>query len=146
MSEIVDFDEMKAVAEGFISGLSKNVSTATVVGLKGDLGSGKTTFVKHVATLLGVEGVVTSPTFVIEKIYKLPSRIPKQTFNHLIHIDAYRLSNKAELEVLGWDEIFKNTYNLIFIEWPEQVKGLVPDNAPIIKFSFVDDKTRKIDF
>src|ERR1700733_3565857 len=69
---------------------------ACVVGLYGDLGSGKTTFTQAVAKILGITEVVNSPTFVIEKIYKLEH----ERFEHLIHIDAYRLEKSSELEKL----------------------------------------------
>lgn len=141
MSERVDFDGLKALAQGFVSAKSPSANGATVVGLKGDLGAGKTTFVKFVAETLGVKGIVTSPTFVIEKIYKLDN----QEFNHLIHIDAYRLEGGQELKVLGWDEISSNSKNLIFIEWPERVDDILPKDISIIKFEFIDEKTREVD-
>ncbi len=83
-------------------------SKAVVVGLHGDLGSGKTTFTQCVARELGVLETVTSPTFVIEKIYTLKN----QAFDHLIHIDAYRLEKSEELLRLGWTEISANPKNL----------------------------------
>lgn len=116
-------------------------SGATVVALKGDLGSGKTAFTKALAKGLGVSESVLSPTFVIEKIYKLPAG---KNFNHLIHIDAYRLESANELRSIGWDEILSDAKNLIVIEWPEKVKGLIPKDAREIKFKFIDDKTREI--
>ncbi|MFA5841637.1 MAG: tRNA (adenosine(37)-N6)-threonylcarbamoyltransferase complex ATPase subunit type 1 TsaE [Candidatus Paceibacterota bacterium] len=114
---------------------------ATVIGLKGDLGSGKTTFTKALAKKLGVADTVLSPTFVIEKIYKLPAGKP---FRHLIHIDAYRLDSAEELRALGWDEILSEPKNLIVIEWPERVKKLLPKGSFEVKFKFIDDRTREI--
>ena len=102
----------------------KNDGGALIVGLYGDLGSGKTAFTQVVAKCLGVKETVTSPTFVIEKIYKLDHR----DFEHLIHIDAYRLKNGDELLHLGWEEIAKNPKNIIFIEWPERVAEILPNN------------------
>jgi tRNA threonylcarbamoyladenosine biosynthesis protein TsaE len=73
----------------------------TVVALQGDLGAGKTTLTKHIAHILGIRGRITSPTFVVEKIYGLPKR--KDTrFQRFIHIDAYRLEHSGELDALGW--------------------------------------------
>ena len=119
----------------------KNEEGALVVGLYGDLGSGKTAFTQAVAKCLGVKENVTSPTFVIEKIYKLDHK----NFDHLIHIDAYRLSGGNELLHLGWDEIAKNPKNIIFIEWPERVSEILPDDIKKIHFTFVDEKTRVIE-
>lgn len=118
----------------------KNASGALVVGLCGDLGSGKTAFTQAVAKCLGVKETVTSPTFVIEKIYKLGNK----NFDHLIHIDAYRLESGSELLHLGWEEIAKNPKNIIFIEWPERIAEILSDNIKKIFFTFVDENTREI--
>jgi tRNA threonylcarbamoyladenosine biosynthesis protein TsaE len=115
-------------------------STATVIGLYGDLGSGKTAFVKAVAKRFGVLETVTSPTFVLEKIYKLSGQI----FSHLIHIDAYRLEEARELKQLGFSEPLKDPGNVIFIEWAERVEELLPKGARRIKFAFIDETTRDI--
>ncbi|MEK7150296.1 MAG: tRNA (adenosine(37)-N6)-threonylcarbamoyltransferase complex ATPase subunit type 1 TsaE [Patescibacteria group bacterium] len=119
----------------------KNDGGALIVGLYGDLGSGKTAFTQVVAKCLGVKETVTSPTFVIEKIYKLDHR----DFEHLIHIDAYRLKNGDELLHLGWEEIAKNPKNIIFIEWPERVAEILPNNMKKIYFTFVNEDTREIE-
>jgi tRNA threonylcarbamoyladenosine biosynthesis protein TsaE len=108
---------------------------ATVVTLQGDLGAGKTTFVQSVARSLGVGESVSSPTFVIEKIYQLHN----QKYARLIHIDAYRLKSQHELEVLGWDEIAADPGNLIFIEWPERVPDLIPSDAIRIRIDIDGD-------
>ncbi len=113
---------------------------ALVLALHGDLGAGKTAFVKGIAKAFGIKDVITSPTFVIEKIYKLEH--PR--FEHLIHIDAYRLEKAAELLHLGWKEIVENPKNLICIEWPERVEEIVPSNVQEIFFTFIDEKTREI--
>lgn len=116
---------------------------ATVVGLYGDLGSGKTTFVQELARALGIIETVTSPTFVIEKIYKLST---ENKFDHLIHIDCYRLEKSAELEVLGFKTILNNSRNLIVIEWPEKIKDILPDDHQEIHFAVVDGETRRLKF
>ena len=121
----------------FASDFVKNVKKrerAVVVGLQGDLGSGKTTFMQGVAKYFGVEGNVTSPTFVIEKVYDLNN----QTFDKLIHMDAYRIDS---LKGLKFDEISNNPNSIIFIEWPENVKV---DCDDIINFEFINKNTRKI--
>ncbi|VAW13135.1 tRNA threonylcarbamoyladenosine biosynthesis protein TsaE, partial [hydrothermal vent metagenome] len=125
---------------------------AFVVGLQGDLGAGKTTFTKSVAEALGVEGAVTSPTFVIEKIYKLPVRTPhaggpeKETFSRLIHIDAYRLENGSELTSLGWEDIASDSQNIILIEWPEKVAEILPEDIYMMYFKFIDENTREVEY
>jgi tRNA threonylcarbamoyladenosine biosynthesis protein TsaE len=132
---ITGLTEMALESKRFVDSLSPVANRATIVALSGDLGAGKTTFVQGIAEALGVLEQVTSPTFVIEKIYTLEGR----QFKHLIHIDAYRLKEAHELEVLGWNEIAADSTNLILIEWPEKVAGLLPDDIVRISFSGVGD-------
>ena len=117
-------EETKKFARSFVEHLIKKgpaKKEATIIGLYGDLGAGKTFFTKEAAKILGVKESVASPTFVLERIYKLPL---KNKFEHLIHIDAYRLESGEELARLGWKELIGNSKNLIFIEWPEKVFDL----------------------
>lgn len=113
---------------------------ATVVGLYGELGSGKTSFTQGVARALGVCENVVSPTFVIEKIYELSN----QKFQHLIHIDAYRLEKSSELLHLGWQEIIADPKNLILIEWPERVSDIMPEHIHI-NFRHIENEQREIE-
>ena len=106
--EVKNLEELRAVAEGFLSAIAKNPlkETATVVGLSGDLGAGKTAFVKCVASILGITEVVTSPTFILEKVYIIPrGSILGERFTKLIHIDAYRLEGGKEMRALDWDAL-----------------------------------------
>jgi len=122
---------------------------ATVIGLQGELGSGKTTFAQAFGKILGVEENMPSPTFVIMKSYELdPSKAGQigKGFKKLIHIDAYRLEKDSELLHLGWEEITKEPENLILIEWPENVAGIIPNDARRIYFKFIDEKTREITY
>jgi len=132
--------ETNKLAEDFVNKLLPRVGSATVVGMFGDLGSGKTTFIQAVGKSLGVEEVMTSPTFVIEKIYLLKNK----KFNKLIHIDAYRLDSGKELANLGWEEIIKDPQNLILIEWPERVADILPKNLTKLYFRFLSEFERGI--
>lgn len=136
--------ETEKIAHDFVNKLQNSgpQNNATVVGLMGDLGSGKTTFTKAVASSLGIKNSITSPTFVIEKIYKI--EIGK--FKKLIHIDVYRLESSKELSVLNWNEIVNNPENLILIEWAEKVQDLLPKDSIKIEFEFIDENKRKIKF
>ncbi len=135
--------ETKAVAQGFLGKIREkgNKNGATIVGLRGDLGSGKTTFTQAAAEILGVKERVTSPTFVIMKKYKIFG--PWET---LIHIDAYRLEKAEELEKLNWPELAENPGNLILVEWPERVAGVLPHDLISINFKFIDEATRQINY
>lgn len=132
-------EEMKRIAVDFVKSLSPK-EKAVVVGLKGDLGSGKTTFAQYVAGILGVKETVTSPTFVIQKKYPLS----EQKFKNLVHIDAYRLEDSHELEVLRWKHTISDSKNLVLIEWPERVGEIMPKDAVEIYFEYVDENTREI--
>ncbi len=139
-------EEMEAFSATFVAevvGKERKRKGATVLGLQGDLGAGKTAFTKGVAKALGVEGVVTSPTFVIEKIYKLPEGVG---FSRLIHIDAYRLDGGNELLHIGWNDIASDKDNLIFIEWPEKVIDILPKDMITIQFKFIDENTREVEY
>lgn len=138
-----DFDEMEALAKKLINNIKCSEKGATVIGLQGDLGSGKTTFTQLCAKTLGITEPLTSPTFVIIKRYTCTSDCLK-TISNFVHIDAYRLSEAHELEVLGFDELKKDSQNLIFLEWPEKVEGTLPDDIINLKFEFVDELTRKV--
>lgn len=131
-------DELKTFAKDFLLKLPSKES-ATVVALSGGLGAGKTTFAQCVASALGVADTVSSPTFVLEKIYSLSGK----EFSHLIHMDAYRIKSAHELRVLGWEEIVREKGNLILIEWPERVQDLIPKDALMLTFD-IDGDTRII--
>ncbi len=112
--------ESEMMARGFLKKLIK--SKYNVVGLSGDLGTGKTTFTQIVAKLLGIKRKVNSPTFVLMKKYP----IKHNKYKFLFHLDAYRLKNEKELLYLGWKEIIADPAHLIFIEWPENVAKIMP--------------------
>lgn len=135
-------EKTQEIADSFVQEIQSEKEHATLFGLQGDLGSGKTTFVRSVARAFGIETAITSPTFVIEKIYKLDH----PQFKHLIHIDAYRLESGKELKSIGWDDILADPHNLIFLEWPERVEGVLPEYIQTIKFMFIDETTRDIEY
>ncbi len=127
-------ETQKIAAEWLVSIIQDPIldkKEATVVGLSGHLGAGKTAFVKAVAKELGITGEVTSPTFVLMKIYSIevrPSRPNLQgptykvsPWTRLIHIDAYRLEKREELQALDFENIVSDPGNLVMIEWPENV-------------------------
>lgn len=141
---LVEFEEEAA---RFASSLASREQSATLVTLSGELGAGKTAFVKAVARSLGIEETVTSPTFVLEKIYILPQASGHTSaFKRLIHIDAYRLSSGSELAALGFDELMRDMGNLVMLEWPEKVADALP--APAVRVSIVSgaDEIRDISY
>lgn len=142
MSEIhITLNDLNKVAKDIIKKAEdlKN-EKSTLIALRGDLGSGKTTLTQEVAKILGVKENIISPTFVIMKGYEIKSK----KFKKLIHIDAYRLEKSEELLKLGWNEIINDPRNLIILEWPEKVPECVPNNAIFIDLSHKDEQTRTI--
>lgn len=116
---------------------------ATLITLSGDLGAGKTAFTKAVAKALGVEAEITSPTFVLEKIYLLPTGAP---FARLVHIDAYRLKSGSELSALGFDELMQDPTNLVVLEWPEQVRDTLPPATLSLTLTVLPDGGRTLTY
>ena len=143
MEKVVrNLDELQEEADSFITKRTPDPRSATLVTLSGELGAGKTAFIKAVALALGVEEVVNSPTFVLEKIYKLGSETSK--WERMIHIDAYRLENGSDLAPLGFDELMRNPNNLVLVEWPEKVSNMLPEPTTRISFTVNDDNSRTI--
>ena len=136
--------ELEGEAARFARAVAPAERGATLVTLSGELGAGKTAFTKAVAKALGIEETVTSPTFVIEKIYSLPRELggPTPKFARLVHIDAYRLESGADLSPLGFDELMKDPSNLVLLEWPEMVADALPPAAVRITLSPNADGSR----
>ncbi len=133
--------DINKVAKNIIQKATKlKNKQATVIALRGDLGSGKTTLTQEIAKILGIKDNLISPTFVIMKNYELKNK----KFEKLTHIDAYRLEKDSELLKLGWSEIISKSKNLIILEWPEKVPGCVPKNTIFVDLYHKDDQTRTI--
>lgn len=135
-------EELEAEAKRFVDSLVPS-GGATLVTLSGELGAGKTAFTKACARALGIEDTVNSPTFVLEKIYKLghPTH-----FERLVHIDAYRLETGGDLTPLCFDELMKDRGNFIFLEWPEKVADALPPPAHAITLTLLSDGSRTISY
>ncbi|MEO8638256.1 MAG: tRNA (adenosine(37)-N6)-threonylcarbamoyltransferase complex ATPase subunit type 1 TsaE [Candidatus Taylorbacteria bacterium] len=134
-------EELQEVARSILSGIKPRKRGATVFALSGDLGSGKTAFVKIAGKYFGIKETITSPTFLILKSYKLVAN----SFKLLHHIDAYRLEKGEELMRLRFGELLNDPKNIIFIEWSEHVANVVPKYAKQISFLFIDELTRQIE-
>lgn len=136
---VADFD---LEARAFVEALMPESRHATLVTLSGELGAGKTTFAQAIARTLGVEGSVTSPTFVIQKVYVLP----EGRFARLIHIDAYRLKELKELNAIGFGELMSKPENLVLLEWPERVPGVLDLSSLNIVIEALPDGTRQLTY
>lgn len=135
-------EESKKLAKRLIQNLLKNHKEGSiVVELVGDLGAGKTTFMKGIGEELGIVEDIISPTFLIQRNYE----IPNGKFKNLIHIDAYRIEKEEELKAIHFEEYANSPENIIFIEWPANLKKDLP-GAKRIEFFHESEKTRKIIF
>lgn len=128
-------EDTKNIAEQILASLQGG----EILALSGNLGAGKTVFVKAIAEKLGVTENVTSPTFVLMKIYKLN----QEKINRLVHVDCYRLDQGENLEDIGLADYIGNSDTLVIIEWADRVQKL-PENTINIKIDYIDDKQRKI--
>ena len=106
---------------------------ALVIGLEGELGSGKTTFIKAFAKGLSIKRRLTSPTFVLMKKYK-----------NFYHIDCYRIKDCKDILALDFQEIISNPKNIVLIEWAEKIKKILPKQKIWISFKIISEKERKI--
>jgi len=133
----------KALLKEWLSVNRKNDSSWLVC-LRGDLGGGKTTFVKGLAEELGVKETVNSPTFVIMRKYVSSKKMNKKYA--LYHFDCYRINDPKDVLDLGWEEIIGGKNNIILVEWPERIEKILPRNKLNIEFDFIDETSRSIKF
>ncbi len=144
---LTTLSDLTTETKHFVASLTPAPSGATLVTLSGELGAGKTAFVQEVARALGVEETVTSPTFVLEKIYALPIfEGHLVSFKRLIHIDAYRLESGKELISLGLDELMEDAGNLILLEWPEKVADMLPEPSVRISLKALEGGSHSISY
>ena len=120
---------------------AKFIKSGQIITLTGDLGGGKTTYIQALAKTLGVQKRVTSPTFVLMKIYP----VKHKHLDKICHIDAYRIQNPEDLLAIGAGEYLKDKKCLTLIEWGEKVRSILPAHKKIT-FEVIDNNTRKITF
>jgi len=137
-----NFLETQKIAIGLSIEIQKTMTNnkkAVVLGLIGDLGGGKTTFLQGFAKGLGIKEKITSPTFVLLKRYQFDNNS-----KNFYHIDCYRMQSPKEMEELGWKEITENPNNIIAVEWANKILKILPENSFFLNFDFIDGKKRKI--
>lgn len=132
--KIQSLDHIHEVARKFIAAMGNN----TVFALYGKMGAGKTTFVKALCQELGVEDVVTSPTFAVINEYR--SDIAGEL---IYHFDFYRIKKLEEVYDMGYEDYFYSGA-LCFIEWPELVEELLPGNTVKVTIEELEDGSRKL--
>ena len=124
-----------------ILNLSDQKERAVIIAIKGELGSGKTTFIQGLAKELGIKHRILSPTFILMRNYKIP-KIDKRFY----HIDCYRIKQSQELSFLNLEKLFLDSKNIIATEWPEKIKNILPQDIIVLEFKHKKQNQREIHF
>ena len=132
--KIEKLDNIREAAKQFIA----NIGDSTVFAFYGNMGAGKTTFVKAVCEELGVDDVITSPTFSIVNEYR-----SEQTGELIYHFDFYRVKKIEEVYDMGFEDYFYSGA-LCFIEWPELCEEVLPDDTIKVSIKEEPDGSRTI--
>lgn len=137
MPEIVlnSIEDLPIAAEMFCNTIGEN----RIFLFYGDMGAGKTTFIKAICQKLGVTQQVTSPTFAIVNEYDC------KKYNNIFHFDFYRIEKTSEIFDIGFEEYISNNA-LIFIEWPEKMLELTPFDGIAVKIITLNDNKRLINW
>jgi len=130
--KIQDLEHIREAAREF----REYIGDRTVFAFYGSMGAGKTTFIKAICEELGVEDVITSPTFAIVNEYSLST-------NTIYHFDFYRIKKLEEVYDMGFEDYFYSGA-LCFIEWPELIEEVLPDDAVKVTITEQPDGTRTV--
>lgn len=147
---IKNIESIRKAARMFVD----NIGQHRVFAFYGKMGAGKTTFIKAICEELGVTDVVTSPTFAIVNEYTpipehgsptrgLSTRHPSPVTTQIFHFDFYRIKRIEEVYDMGYEEYFYSG-SLCFIEWPELIEDLLPDDAVRVTITENPDGTRRV--
>lgn len=130
---IKSLDTIHEAAKEFV----KEMGEGKVFGFYGKMGAGKTTFIKALCEVLGVEDVITSPTFAIINEYTDGKGDP------IYHFDFYRIKKLEEVYDMGYEDYFYSG-NLCLLEWPELIEDILPENVIKVTIEEQPDGTRKL--
>lgn len=117
---------------------------ALVIALEGELGAGKTVFVKGIAKSLKLGVKIKSPTFVLMREYRLASGLKSKDLKHLYHLDCYRLRDHRDFMTMGIKEVFDDPRNIVLIEWADRIKKILPKKHTKIHIDHISKNERKI--
>ncbi len=128
--------EINEAAKKFI----ENMGNGKVFAFYGKMGAGKTTFIKAICEQLGVDDVITSPTFAIVNEYQSAT-----TGDSIYHFDFYRIKKLDEVYDMGYEDYFFSG-SLCFLEWPELIEELLPEDATKVSIEETEDGGRVVKF
>lgn len=132
---IDSLDNIHVAAKEFIA----NMGTGKVFAFYGKMGAGKTTFIKAICEELGVNDVITSPTFAIVNEYTADNDAP------IYHFDFYRIKKLEEVYDMGYEDYFYGG-NLCLLEWPELIEDILPEDVTKVTITEQEDGTRLVEF
>lgn len=132
--------ELQQIAQEILDHHQVKDEAPLVISLQGDLGVGKTAFTQELGTVLGVQEIITSPTFTIMKQYQTAH----PQYHTLVHIDAYRLETEAETRPLHITEAISQPGTISCIEWPEIIPASIPKNAYQLHIEIIAGQQRRV--
>ena len=132
--KIQDLEHINEAAKVFV----EHIGDHTVFAFYGKMGAGKTTFIKAICEELGVNDVITSPTFAIVNEYSLTS-------DSIFHFDFYRIKKLEEVYDMGFEDYFYSGA-LCLIEWPELIEEVLPEDAVKVSITENADGSRTVSF
>ena len=137
---ISNLDNIREAARQFI----ENIGDHRVFAFYGKMGAGKTTFIKAICEELGVEDVITSPTFAIVNEYTSHASL-LTPHDSIFHFDFYRIKKLEEVYDMGFEDYFYSG-SLCLIEWPELIEEVLPEDAVKVSITEKEDGSRAILF
>jgi tRNA threonylcarbamoyladenosine biosynthesis protein TsaE len=124
---------------------AKYIRDGVVVCVHGELGAGKTHFIKGIAGALGIdERELTSPTFALANEYPLTQPLTRGALDFLYHLDCYRFEKPEELLELGVEDYLYPNHAATIIEWPERIAGLITEDAIHVMIDVISETEREI--
>lgn len=132
---ITGLSSIRQAAEEFL----RQTDGVSIYAFYGSMGAGKTTFISALCDVLGVADEVASPTFTIVNEYRAADGRP------VYHFDFYRIEKLSEVMDIGYEE-YVDGYGICFMEWPEKIEGLLPEDALRVRIAEEDDGSRVISF
>ncbi|MFT3995126.1 MAG: tRNA (adenosine(37)-N6)-threonylcarbamoyltransferase complex ATPase subunit type 1 TsaE [Dysgonomonas sp.] len=132
----IKIDSLETIDEAAVEFI-KTMGDNTVFAFRGEMGAGKTTFIKAICENLGVSDTINSPTFAIVNEYRSDSG------ELIYHFDFYRINKIEEAYDFGYEDYFFSG-SLCFIEWPEKIESLLPADVVNVNITISDDGSRNV--
>jgi tRNA threonylcarbamoyladenosine biosynthesis protein TsaE len=130
--KVASLDELSSASQKLLDFCGKEL----IIVFNGDLGAGKTTFIKHICKELGVKDMVSSPTFSLVNVYDAKG-------SAIYHFDFYRLADEEEAYDMGYEDYFYSG-NYCFVEWASKIPSLMPDSYVEVLIEVDKDNTDRL--